>query len=248
MGIEVLPPDIMKSQHDIAVIEGNIYFGLAQVTGIKAKTTTKYVMDVRKDYDVLTPDLLHDRLEADNLAWEAEKKAALAEGKAFRKRSPKQVFPANRIDALEQAGAFDNYLERDIKLSVRQKLEKELLGVILTDDSRLAFASNEDEMTSWIHGWHDETVDGFEELKYPEVGTSVRVPGVISQIEPKKTRKDGKSMGIVTIEYEGNEAEFAVFPQQWKKQRHLWRERQAGLFELKVTERGCHFEYGMKLD
>jgi DNA polymerase III alpha subunit len=76
----------------------------------------------------------------------------------------------------------------------------------------------------------------------------VSMPGVVAGISEKKTKKDGKKMGIVTIEYEGHEAEFVVFPQAWRSHRFLWRERTPGLFTLKVSERGVHFEDGIKLD
>jgi hypothetical protein len=42
-----------------------------------------------------------------------------------------------------QAGCWDEYIDRDLRLSERQKLEKELLGVILTDNCDEIFSRND---------------------------------------------------------------------------------------------------------
>jgi hypothetical protein len=54
-------------------------------------------------------------------------------------------------------------------------------------------------------------------------------------------------MGIVTIEFEGDEAEFVVFPKQYKSHKFLWKERTPGIFSIKKNERGWAFESGKKL-
>jgi len=41
--------------------------------------------------------------------------------------------------------------------------------------------------------------------------------------------------------------EFAVFPQQWKAYKFMWRERTPGIFTLKKSAKGINFEDGMKL-
>jgi DNA polymerase-3 subunit alpha len=246
MGIEVLPPDILVSSEAIAVHDGDIYFGFTQVAGIKAKATARYIMGLREKYDITSPEKLTDIVETENKVWEAEAKAARETGAAFKKKSPKQFLRSNQIAALFQAGAFDAYGQRDVPLLTKQKLEKELLGVILSDQSATAFDRSGHLIEEWMEDW-DGIIDGFNVLRYPEPGLRVRVPGVISQIDPKVTRKDGKAMGIVTIEYEGHEAEFAVFPHPWRTYKFLWKERQAGLFELKCTDRGVHFEDGIAL-
>jgi DNA polymerase III alpha subunit len=73
------------------------------------------------------------------------------------------------------------------------------------------------------------------------------VPGIVSDIVPKKTRKDGKSMGIVTIEYNGQQIEFVVFPQDWKSYKFLWKERTVAVFSLVKGDRGVRFKDGQML-
>jgi hypothetical protein len=66
-------------------------------------------------------------------------------------------------------------------------------------------------------------------------------------VTEKRTKAANKAMGIATIEYEGEDAEFVIFPRQWKAYKFLWKERTPGIFVLKKNERGVNFEEGVKL-
>lgn len=252
LGIQVHPPDILKSKEDISVVDGNIYFGFTNVKGIKAKSTAQYIMRLREKYDVSTPEKLLAAVQIEDEAWQAERDLAKVEGRRFVKKSPRQTLQTNKIEALFQAGAFDHYVDTsETSLAEKQKLEKELLGVILTDECDKVFNRNADEIDAYVNDEESIVYDldyGYLALKDdPEPGLIVAMPGVVTNVEEKKTKKDGKAMGIVTIEWEGNEAEFVVFPQSWRSHKFLWRERTPGLFTLKCSERGVHFEDGLKL-
>lgn len=246
LGIKVLPPDILKSTEDIDVVDGAIYFGLTNVKGIRSKASARFIMELRTRYDISSPERLSEAVEAEDRRWIA---AGGYQGATA--RSPRQLLPVNRIEALYQAGAFDNYMATDdVPLREKQRLEKELLGVILTDDCDAAFARHARELEAWVNPDEVEPLDldyGYKALTDPVAGLTVSMPGIVTDISEKKTRKDGKAMGIVTIEYGGEEAEFVVFPQAWKSHRFLWRERTPGLFTLKCNGRGVHFEDGIRL-
>ncbi|WP_028058400.1 DNA polymerase III subunit alpha [Candidatus Solirubrobacter pratensis] len=246
MGIAVLTPDVLESEADIAVKGSHIYFGLSNVKGV-GKGAARYVRELSHLYDVTTPEALTDALEAEEGAWKEARDVAKESGTSFKKKSPKQTLRSNQIAALYQAGAFDNYTDRDVTLLEKQKLEKELLSVILSDDCARVFARNGDEIDAYLRG--DEPEDGYLLLEdQPEAGLQVSVPGVISAIEEKTTKRDGKAMGIVTIEWEGHECEFVVFPNDWRSYRFLWNERTPGCFTVRKTERGVSFVDAIKLD
>lgn len=236
MGISILPPDILKSQTEISVHDDTIYFGLSNIKGI-GKGTANYIVSLRGKYDISSPDLLADAMDAEQAAWEEERDAAKEEGVSFKKKSPRQQFNTKHEGLLYQAGCYDNYGERsDLALPARQKLEKELLGVIITDESEKIFSRNGD------------LIDECDDWTGIDFGSGrFRLPGVISTVTPKKTKKDNKAMGIVSIEYDGHETEFVVFPQQWANYRFLWKERTPAIFTLKSNERGLLFEEGIKL-
>jgi DNA polymerase-3 subunit alpha len=239
MGITVLPPDVLRSMAEIAYDEDRvIYFGLSNVKGI-GKGSAEFLVKLRDEgYRVGHPDNLRDALEEATKKHEEVKKEAVAAGKDFKAKSPKQQFRANCVDALEGAGGFDNYVPRSLTMSERQKLEKEFLGVVLTDNSQRAFDNNQDLI---------EECDDYHQMLQDDTIANYKLPGVITRVKETKTKATGNKMGIVKIEYEGDEIEFVVFPQDWTKFNFLWRERTAGIFTIARTERGYNFKNGIKL-
>lgn len=238
MGVTIVPPDILNSQTDVSVADGTIYYGLSNIKGV-GKGTANFVVGLRERHDISTPDLLADAMDTEQAAWEAERDAAKEEMRSFKKKSPRQQFNSGHEGLLYRAGCYDRHGEReDVKLQEKQKAERELLGVIITDNCDEIFANNAeliDECDSWESLVEDE-----------DVGKAT-VPAVIANITPKKTKKDGKAMGIVSVEYLGDEVEMVVFPQQWANYRFLWKERTPAIFTIKRNERGFQFEEGVKL-
>jgi DNA polymerase III alpha subunit len=118
----------------------------------------------------------------------------------------------------------------------RQKLEKELLQVVLTDNTAEILENNSDTL---------EQCHRFVDLG--NGNGSFRLPGVVASVGEKRTKKERKAMGIVRIEYEGEDAEFVVFPEHWRSYGFLFKDRTAGVFEIAKTDRGLHFKGGVKL-
>ncbi len=241
MGNEVLLPDILLSEAEVYTdADGCIRFGFQDIKGIK-NDSARYIVQLRDKYDdsISTRSGLEECLLEEQETWSKESKLARKEQRVFKVRSPKQTLQSNKIDALESVGVFDPYEERLITTAQKQALEEELLGVALTDLSPQIFANNCDKL---------EDVDSYQELNEPWVeDIKFTLPGVITFIKTTKTVKDKKPMGIVTIGYEGEEAEFAVFPRQWKAYKFLFAERNVGIFTLKRTARGLNFDEGIKL-
>lgn len=234
MGIPVNLPNIDKSQAEISYIDDEIYYGFTDIKGI-GKGAANFICQLRDEYDLEDGADLHLAIECEQEEWEEEKEAAKEEGKPFKKKSPRQTLPQNRIAPLEDIGAFDEYLDRNISIRKQQDFEKELLGIIITDECDEILEAN---------GELIDRLDDYESLE--EEGTA-KVAGIISSVTPRKTRKDGKSMGVVTIEYQGQQVEFVVFPQDWKNYKFLWKERQVAVFTLVNGERGVRFKEGVML-
>jgi DNA polymerase-3 subunit alpha len=239
MGISVLPPDIRNSEPEVAVKSGDIYFGLSNIKGLRIPSA-EYVRYLVDKYDVYTRSQLEDAIAEETTLWEGRKKKH-KEGDnpyPFKEKSPRQQCRSNVIDALEMAGAFDNYESREnLTLAEIQKNEKELLGIILTDNTEQAFQNNSDLLQD-CDDYHT-FLDGTH--------STAALPGTIVSIREVKTRAAQKEMGIVKIEFGSDTVEFAVFPQQWKAYKFLWRERTPGIFTLKRSDKGINFEDGMKL-
>jgi DNA polymerase-3 subunit alpha len=236
LGIKVLPPNIRHSQSDIHAVGDEIYFGFSNVKGI-GRSTGEYIRKLADKYDVHTKAELAEAIDQETAIWEEAKKRAQDSALTYRVPSPKQQCRANVISLLHSIGTFDNYEEREAgSLSHIQQTEKELLGIILTDDSQEVLEQNADLV---------DECDTYQDLQTPDV--KVRVPGVVSSIRKTKTKKAQKDMGFVKIEYGEDSIEFAVFPSQWTAYKFLWKERTPGIFTLKKSERGINFEEGIKL-
>lgn len=229
MNITIKAPEIDRSGVGVEVHEGDILFGFSNIKHIGVDTA-KYICKLRETYDLTSPEKMYEALETEtalHVAIDIEKRP---------KRSPKQRLRSNCFEVMYNAGCWDNYEKREVPLVRRQKMEKELLQVILTDDTAQIFDNHFDQIDNC--NLYDDINNGHPDL---------RLPGVVTGIKETKTKKDRKPMGIITIEYEGEEAEFVVFPQQWAGYSFLWKDRTPGIFELRETERGLSFASGIKL-
>ncbi len=238
-GIATYPPDIMHSTPSVNVANGDIYLGLEDVKGVASGGDL--IVELReRNFDISTPEKLWEILE--NQANEVSKEKArikkeglLWEGDG---KTWKQRVNAAKVQALYDAGAWDSLGERDVTMQVKQQFEKELLNVILTDDSYEILASNAETL---------DECNTYQEVYDGEAGERFTVPGVVVNIKQVKSRASKQSMGIITIEYQGDTLEFATSPLSWKSHRFLWKDRVCAILTLTKTERGVVFEDGIKL-
>jgi DNA polymerase-3 subunit alpha len=237
LGVKVKAPDIHRSDADVEVHGDEIYFGFSNIKGI-GRPTGKYLKELTQKYDINDRYDLENALERESEEWSVKQKALGAAN--FKVPSPRRRCRSNVIDLLEDIGAFDEAdTERITSLAKRQETEKKLLGVILTDDSEQVMEGNSDVI--------EESCITYKEFYDDSDIVQARLPGIISSIRVTKTKKEAKEMGFVKIEFGQDTIEFAVFPQQWKAYKFLWRERTPGIFQIKRSDRGINFEEGMKL-
>lgn len=239
MGIKTHGPDILNSESHVAVRDGAIYMGFSEVKGVKSGGDI-IVMLRDEGRDISSPEKLYDILEAQAKGISKEKTRCKKAGELYDgpEKSWKQQLNSSKIQALLDVGAWDSLGENERSLAEKQAREKELLGVILTDESPQILANNQELI--------DECDDYVDALK-GEPGRTYMLPGVVINIRPVKSRTSQRPMGIIQIEYKGDTLEFATSPPSWKSHRFLWRDRACGIFFLKKTERGYLFESGSKL-
>lgn len=240
MGIQVSPPDICRSEVDTVISDEEILYGLSNVKGV-GKGAARLVIEMReRGMDVSSPEAIDAALDILDAEWKEFRDQAARSGSKFTVLSPRTRLKRNQVDVLFYAGAFNNYLDTEFTLQEIQKYEQEYLDIILSDNSQEIFDNNQDLLSE---------CDSYDTLdNMPENYDTVILPGIITHIRETQTRKaPHKKMGIVKIEYEGDELEFVVFPQHWKAYKFLWTERTPGIFILKKTDRGVNFEQGQKL-
>ncbi len=246
-GIPVLPPDIMESQAIVSEdSDGNIRYGFSNVKHVGIESG-EFLCELRDKYGDLisTRAGLEEALATEKKSWDKRKAEAKKNLLSFSEKSPAQRLQSNKIDALQLVGAFDEYEDRMVTQDQRMDFEEEYLGVILSNEGLKVLERHKDKF---------DDLDTYEEMNAPyEEDRVFTVPGMITKIEPKTTRESGKKMGIVTIEYEGEEREFAVFPVQWTSHKWLFKPRTAGVFTIrhainkKTGKTGYNFDKGTRL-
>ncbi len=248
--IKVAGPDIEFADAVLSVRHGDIFFGFDDVRSVSTEAAN-YLVELRDNQgiDISSPEALNDALEAMSKEWSAENARRKKAGEPKQEgKSPKQKLNSGHIEKLYTAGAWERIEGNQTPLRDLQAREKEMLSVILTDDTVEAFANNAELL--------DDLDDTYEEAKqdYPGEDVRYRLPGVVTNIKETQTRAAGKKMGIVTIEYEGETLEFAVFPNEWKSHSFLWHERTPGVFTIRHSlnkntgKPGYNFDEGIRLD
>jgi DNA polymerase-3 subunit alpha len=139
LGIRVKAPEIDRSDVNISVQDGDILFGFSNIKDI-GKGTAEYICKLREKYDITAPEKMYEAIEAEWKQWDntpEDERAA---------KSPRQEFRANLYEPLFDAGCWDAFEFRNLTLDQRQKYEKDLLGVILSDNTEEVFAHHSPEI------------------------------------------------------------------------------------------------------
>lgn len=258
MGVSVHGPDINRSAVITSKIESDILFGLSTVKGVN-EVAAEWIIENRpyENFDDLV-----DKLETQN---KAHLKLPAAQRPA---KSPKQLCPRGSVNALLNAGAFDElegeYLlceKRDVpqvrdpsktvKKDVteacdkhrRAQFEQELTGIVFQD------------LYSDILLDNAERVDGcstVSDVQLAEVGQRMRCYGVVAEVD-RRTLKEGgynsgESWARITVEWNGSRIQAAAWPGVWKANRaHLLKPGVLGVFDIEVKDRGLTLAGGERL-
>lgn len=248
--IKIHRPDIEFSEANVSISPaGDIYLGFSDVKGV-SEEGANLLVDLRDEgHDLSTPEKLSAVLEAMSKEWSKENAKRKKEGRPPQDgKSPKQRLNSGHIEKMYTAGVWERVEGEQTPMREMQERERAMLNVIISDNTAEAFLAAADEIA--------QLDDTYEEAKqeYPGEDCYYTLPGVITNIRETRTKASGKRMGIVTIEYEGDSLEFAVFPNEWNSHKFLWHERTPGIFTIrhslhnKTGQPGYNFDKGVKLD
>lgn len=250
LSIKVYGPDIEFSQAQVAVHDGDVYLGFYDVANV-SQDAANYLVELRDEgVDISSPEALSAELEQRSKERSKINAQRKKDGMApLDGKSPKQRLNAAHVTNLYTAGAWERLEGYPTSIPDMQDREREMLnGIILSDNVDEMFAAHAEEIEAL------EPLDAYDEALAPYCGEDLRwtLPGVVTHVRETKVRATQKKMGIVTIYYEGRELTFAVFPDQWRSSRFLWRERTPGVFTIKHSlnkksgKPGYHFDQGWK--
>jgi DNA polymerase-3 subunit alpha len=241
LGVKVGPPDVLKSEGDVAEIDGEVLFGLGNVSGVRK--AGHYLVELREaGYDVSTPEALDASLEEAGKDWKARKKTAQENGEPFVEQSPRSRLKRNLIEALWNVGAWDNYCSREITERELQEHQKELLGIVLYDPSREVIANCLDECKE-----ADPDCDFYPDLEEWQEKERRRLVGTITNVEKRKTKAESRPYLKATLELGDQAVEFVAWEDKMKANKFLWKELTPAMVTLQRTAKGVSFVEGTKL-
>ena len=231
LGIEVLPPDINKSDADFTPDGDNIRFGLASIKNV-GRGVVEEIMELRKEkefeslYDYCTR---MDGRGVNKLTLEALIKVGafsrieksrkqlienlerinkdVAQRKSSHKAGQVSLFESAGIDAQEIGLPTFELLgsSEEYKDTEIQQFEHDLMGIYVTSHPLSSIKDTIKYLTT-------DTIS--EIIQAPEKDKQVTICGLLSQVISKPTRKDpSKILKIGTIEdLSGGRIEFVSFP------------------------------------
>ena len=207
-GIDILPPDINTSGSTFTLTEEGIRYGLQSVRGVGEKPVAAIVA-------------------------ERERGGSFESLADFLNRVPKGSANKTVLTNLIQIGAFDSlnpdraalqtefYDIRKVKEADRAelpdysdslagyRLEKHLIGGGITYN----LLKNYEQIIE------AECVTSEAEVDALFNNQSVMVGGIITKVTTTKTKREGKPMGFMEMEFQGASFRFVVFPESWAKYR-----------------------------
>jgi DNA polymerase-3 subunit alpha len=200
MNIVVRPPDIERSQAEIKVWDdGDIYWGFSQVRDVASGG--EYVVKARDELEapVDTPDALFQWIEAsaDTVKKDRAKRRKAGEVVDKSEKTPKQMLGANKIEALYTAGAWERLEGYQTPIRELQTREKEMLSVILTDNSVEILAKNQKAID-------DYNCDMWEEAILPYEGHTLDFPVFSKQWQSHRFFWHERAVGLFTIRHSIN--------------------------------------------
>jgi len=265
MGIEVLPPDVNKSDLTFIVEDDGIRFGLAAVKNV-GEGAVRDLLRVRKKngafvspFDLFrgeTPKFVNRKvLESlikagafDSLGWKRSQLFHLIDkmidySHEYQKvRTSKQnyLFGASQVEPPPVPPEIKDMSEWDESLSL--SYEKDALGFYITGHPLAQYGKSLSKLVSRsIHQFDDEK----------DFNTEVTVAGIITTMKSLKTKKDER-MATFTLEDLSGRIEVVVFPDAFKTYYDLLSEDQLvwikGKFLGEGENRRIHLVQIMPLD
>jgi DNA polymerase-3 subunit alpha len=254
LGIEVLPPDVNRSQVSFSIEPGEegktaIRFGLNAIKNVGVGAVEPLVNERLKGGEFASIDDLCRRADLRNLNRRAME--SLIKAGAFDSLGDRGALLASigRIQSLAQrelhlretgqSTMFDLWGEsqptpmpslelEEAEISTKDKLawERELMGVYLSEHPFAAFASKVVEDNTVLCGHIDAEL----------AGQSVRVAGMVASVHQSFTR-DRRPFASVVLEDLDGRVEVMAWPDVYAGTRELWQEGTIVLVEGKVRVR-----------
>jgi len=253
IGVSVLPPDINRSNIVISKVDNDILFGLRDVKGL-GDIPAQWCLD---NGPFESPeDFFNKAINESPVVMKKNYREALMAAGAFDAfgyrltkcsqcdgRGKYKPDPDKRSYADCVACSATGYERTDLPTAQAiYDFEEFFLGVSLTDTNADLIEKNIERLEACA------PLAGASETEK----TEIKVPGVITKVEPRKNKDDAKwkpgaPWAKVTIQWKGEEVTFAAFPQEYEDFSYMLKPRVLGEFTLETGARGAKLKKGYKL-
>jgi len=270
MGIDVLPPDVVESFHEFAVIKDTQNFD-------NRKAPIRFGMDAIKNVGT---GAVEEIIRARNID------GGFSSLEDFLAKTSARIVNRKPMESLVKAGAFDRFTERsvllhnlDLILAYANRLQKEansgqvdLFGVLADGDEsvakpqlaleKAAVVYNSREQLLWerellgiylsqhplsmFAAYLAEQTMPLAELKPEHDSKAVVIGGAIVDIR-EITTKNGQKMAFVKLEDQTGELELILFPNAYQQTTGLWERDRVILVRGKLSAKNRDGDIGEEL-
>ena len=230
MNVEILPPDINKSDVDFTIQNGRIRFGLSAVKNVGSAAIETIVasrasgefssfidfcqkVDLSKVNKKVVESLIKVGafFKFGNRAslLGAYSEIVLYVQKSRKKKDLRQTFLFENLQIEKEP---EIPLLEDFSKSEKLAFEKELLGFYLS----------EHPLISKLERVKDKITNNIEDLADLETGRRIRIAGGVVRIKKVNTKRNNSEMIFVTVEDLTGVVECVVFPKIYVQSRSFW--------------------------
>ncbi len=247
MGIEVLPPDINKSEYNFIIEKGSIRFGLSAIKNVGGAAIDA-IIESRKEGKFSS---FREFLSKTDLRRVNKKTVeSLIKAGAFQEFGNKATLLTHYPTMVSEVQSFKSKVEKgqfdlfeDIS-STKPKLdnlkvipefsEEELFSM---ERDVIGFLIGKNPLSKFSGIIEKKTTKKIGDITMEDVGKTVILAGLVSGKKSLKTRKDNHEMAVIQVFDETGNVEVVVFPKTYTNLKSILMINKIIMFKGKVNER-----------
>lgn len=230
MNLEILPPDINESYADFTVVNGKIRFGLAAIKGVGRDIVTEIITEREKNGPFKSLDDLNRRFPLNKRVLEGMIKGGALDCFGVKRSQLMEVYEKSldlgrqyAQEALsDQLSLFDFGMEEQKTVDVEYPNIQEFapMELLTYEKESIGFYISGHPLDEFVDVIGKITSHNIKQLEKAANFTKVRVAGLISQNEPRLTKK-GESMSIFNLEDKLSTVRCLAFPKSFAECRNM---------------------------
>ncbi len=247
MNIEVIPPDINKSEENFSIEESSIRFGLSAIKNV-GSAAIESILSARKNGRFRSFKDFLNRVDLRKVNKKTVE--SLIKAGAFLKfgniatllfNYPKVLQDVQTLKEKTEKGQFDLFfsensltdLKDDFKI-VDEFSEKELFAM---EREVIGFLIGKNPLTKFSHIIKEKTNKKIGEINQTDIGKNIIIAGIVSGKKVVKTKKDNQEMAIIQFFDDTGSVEIVVFPKIYKNLKTIININRILLLKGKVNEK-----------